>query len=49
MNCFAILRGHLGYRFASTKQAGAMTDAFTRAFNQFDRAVADYPAQQKAA
>ena len=29
------LRGHLGYRFASTKQAGAMTDAFIRRIRQF--------------
>lgn len=29
------LRGHLGNRFASTKQAGEMTDAFVRSIRQF--------------
>jgi hypothetical protein len=29
------LRGHLGYRFASTKQAGAMTNAFIRRIREF--------------
>lgn len=29
------LRGHLGYQFASTKQAGEMTDAFLKAIREF--------------